>query len=184
MLADMTRKLFPRSDVEKSILDRHDAEATFRATVAAKKQKVAPAKTPTQAAAAVSTAAPSANQLPQTNLGATFSARPSQRTAAPLSTARVGLFLQTLDTTATLLLPYLWVQQAMPVKSLASFVVSQLQVDSSVHYVQLECEGSLLQPNVTLQSVSRQWYGTHAASDLVVIKVRIEQRTASPENPG
>ncbi|KAL0028340.1 hypothetical protein WJX77_000571 [Trebouxia sp. C0004] len=49
MLADMIRKLFPRAEVEKSIQERHDAEAKFRASLPMKKQKTG-AKTPNPSA--------------------------------------------------------------------------------------------------------------------------------------
>ena len=179
MLADMTRKLFPRADVEQSIKERHDAEAQFRASIAVKKQKIAPAKTPAQNAPA---AAAPATQIPPHNVGIASTVSPPQLTASPLMNAKVGLFLQTMDSTVTLSLPYLWVQQAMPVKCLCSFILSQLRLDSNVHHLQLDCEGSLLQPNSTLQSLSRQWYSRHATHDLIVVSFRIERRTASPES--
>ena len=181
MLADMIRKLFPRADVEKSIQERHDAEAKFRASLSVKKQKSG-AKTPTpNAPIASSGPSPAAavadvSQPPnQTLQSSHVSPPPSQAMFA--STARVGLFLQTLEANASLSLPYLWVQQSMPLKSLTAYVRSQLQLDDALHRLRLECEGVLLQSTATLQSVSQQWYRTHPANHLVVIHISVENRT-------
>ena len=181
MLADMIRKLFPRADVEKSIQERHDAEAKFRASLPVKKQKTG-AKTPTpnapipssgpSPAAAVADVSQPPNQTLQSS-----HVSPPQSQAMFASTARVGLFLQTLEANASLSLPYLWVQQSMPLKSLSAYVHSQLQLDDALHRLRLECEGVLLQSTATLQSVSQQWYRTHPANHLVVIQISVENRT-------
>ena len=181
MLADMIRKLFPRADVEKSIQERHDAEAKFRASLPVKKQKTG-AKTPTpnapipssdpSPAATVADMSRPPNQTLQSS-----HVSPPQSQAMFASTARVGLFLQTLDANARLSLPYLWVQQSMPLNSLSAYVRSQLQLDDALHQLRLECEGVLLQSTATLQSVSQQWYRTHPANHLVVIQISVENRT-------
>lgn len=182
MLADMIRKLFPRADVEKSIQERHNAEAKFRASLPVKKQKTG-AKTPTpnapilgsgpSPAATVADMSRPPNQTLQSS-----HVSPPQTQAMFASTARVGLFLQTLEANARLSLPYLWVQQSMPFKSLSAYVHGQLQLDGTLHHLRLECEGVLLQSTATLQSVSQQWYRTHPANHLVVIQVSVENRIA------
>jgi len=181
MLADMIRKLFPRADVEKSIQERHDAEAKFRASLPVKKQKTG-AKTPTPNApissSGLSPAATVADMSRPPNQTLQSShVSPPQSQAMFASTARVGLFLQTLDANARLSLPYLWVQQSMPLNSLSAYVRSQLQLDDALHQLRLECEGVLLQSTATLQSVSQQWYRTHPANHLVVIQISVENRT-------
>lgn len=182
MLADMIRKLFPRADVEKSIQERHNAEAKFRASLPVKKLKTGSAKTPPQSAlTSVSVPSPAAAARQPAVQASTLQSSqvgPTSAPPAPSSNARVGLFLQIVDTGLSLSLPYLWVQQSMPLKSLGSYVSGQLQLDTALHQPRLECEGALLHPTATLQSVCHQWYRHHPANDLVVINVGIEQNTA------
>ena len=184
MLADMIRKLFPRAEVEKGIQERQDAEAKFRASLLpAKKAKTALVKSSPQVASArVSSpqlgAAPAASGLP----AAASSVQPGsvnlpQAKAGPAANARVGVFLHTLDSQTQLALPYLWVQQGMPLKSLSSYVSSQLHLDNNFYQLSLECDGILLQPASTVHDVWRQWLQTHAIQDVVVIQIRKIQRT-------
>lgn len=184
MLADMIRKLFPRAEVEKGIQERQDAEAKFRASlVPLKKPKVGHGKTPPPATF-VPPSAPSGSDLPVTGASQRpVAVNPSQTQAGPAANARVGVFLQTLESHMQLALPYLWVQQGMPLKSLCSYVSSQLRLDSSMYRLSLECEGTSLQSAVTVQSVWQQWLRTHPVQDLVVIQVKIQQRTASSSHP-
>ncbi|KAL3154324.1 hypothetical protein ABBQ32_013807 [Trebouxia sp. C0010 RCD-2024] len=181
MLADMIRKLFPRAEVEKGIQERHNAEAKFRASlVPLKKAKLGHAKTPPQATSAHA----SGSGLPVTGTSQQAAAvNPPQTQAGPAASARVGVFLQTSESHMQLALPYLWVQQGMPLKSLCSYVSSQLRLDSSMYQLSLECEGTSLQSAVTVQSVWRQWLRTHPVQDLIVIQVRIQQRTAPSSHP-
>lgn len=174
MLADMIRKLFPRAEVEKGIQERQDAEAKFRASlVPLKKPKTAHVKTPPQSTSARASG-PSGSGHP-----VSAPVNPPQTQAGPAANARVGVFLQTLESHMQLALPYLWVQQGMPLKSLCSYVSSQLRLDSSMYQLSLECEGLSLQSAVTVQNVWQQWLRTHPVQDLVVIQVKIQQRTAS-----
>ena len=184
MLADMIRKLFPRAAVEKSILERQDAEAKFRASLLpAKKAKPGPAKTPLHSASAhahAHAAAPAAASLPaQAASLLPVSGNAHQTQAGPVATARVGVFLQTVDSQMQLALPYLWVQQGLSVKSLGSYVSSQLRLDCNLFQLGLECEGSVLQLDLTMHSVWRQWVQTHSLQDLVIIQVRIQQKPAN-----
>ena len=181
MLADMIRKLFPRADVEKSIQERHDAEAKLRASLPNKKQKIG-AKTPTPNAPIPSSGPSPAATVADKSRPPNQTLQPShisppQSQAAFASIARVGLFLQTLEANVRLSLPYLWVQQSMPLNSLSAYVRSQLQLDDAMHQLRLECEGVLLQSTATLQSVSQQWYRTHPANHLVVIQISVEDAT-------
>lgn len=172
MLADMIRKLFPRADVEKGIQERQDAEAKFRASLApVKKPKAGHTKTPPQSITAPARA-PMGNGLP-----ASTSVSPPQTKSGPAANARAGVFLQTSESHMQLALPYLWVQQGMPLKSLCAYVSNQLRLDNAVYQVSLECEGTSLQSAVTVQHVWQQWLQTHPVQDLIVIQVRIQQRT-------
>ena len=172
MLADMIRKLFPRADVEKGIQERQNAEAKFRASlVPVKKPKVGHTKTPPQSTTAPASA-PLGNGLP-----ASTSVSPLQSKSGPAANARVGVFLQTSESHMQLALPYLWVQQGMLLKSLCAYVSNQLRLDNAMYQVSLECEGVSLQAAVTVQHVWQQWLQTHPVKDLIVIQVRIQQRT-------
>ena len=180
MLADMIRKLFPRADVEKGIQERQDAEAKFRASlVPLKKPKTGHTKTPPQGTSAPASAS-LGNGLPvltSTHLPA--SVNPHQTQTGPAANARVGVFLQTLGSQMQLALPYLWVQQGMPLKSLCAYVSSQLRLDSSMYQVSLTIEDTSMQSAVTVGHVWQQWLQTHSVQDLVVIQVRIQQTSSS-----
>lgn len=183
MLADMIRKLFPRADVEKGIQERQDAEAKFRASLLpVKKAKTATVRNSPQVAfARVSApqpgAASAASGLPIVASSLQpDSVKPPQAQAGPAANARVGVVLQSLDSQTQLALPYLWVQQGMPLKSLSSYVSSQLRLDNNFYQLSLECDGTLLQPASTVHTVWRQWLQTHSIQDVVVIQIRIAQR--------
>ena len=180
MLADMIRKLFPRADVEQGIQERQDAEARFRASlVPVKKAKTGHAKTTLQSSSALASA-PLGNGLPvsvSSHLPA--SVNPPRTQTESAANARVGVFLQTLGSKVQLALPYLWVQQGMPLKSLCAYVSSQLRLDNSLYQVSLDCEGTAMQSAVTVGHVWQQWLQTHPLQDLVVIQVRIQQTSSS-----
>lgn len=180
MLADMIKKLFPRADVEKGIQERQDAEAKFRASlVPVKKAKTGHAKTPPQSSSAHASA-PLGNGLPvsaSSHLPA--SVNPPRTQTEPAANARVGVILQTLGSKVQLALPYLWVQQGMPLKSLCAYVSSQLRLDTSLYQVSLDCKETAMQSAVTVGHVWQQWLQTHPLQDLVVIQVRIQQTSSS-----
>ena len=180
MLADMIRKLFPRADVEKGIQERQDAEAKFRASlVPLKKPKSGHTKTPPQSTSAPASA-PLGNGLPvSASAHLPASVNPPQTQAGPAANARVGVFLQTLGSQTQLALPYLWVQQGMPLKSLCAYVSSQLRLDNSMYQVSLECEGTVMQSAVTVGHVWQQWLQTHPVQELVVFQVMIQQTSSS-----
>ena len=180
MLADLIRKLFPRADVEESIQQRHDAEAKFRASLPVKKHKIGSAKTPTQTPAPMAGSASSPAVAAAAVTLQSSHVSPSHAQNVPAS--KVGLFLQITDPCVRLNLPYLWVQQSMPLKSLNSYVCGQLQLDEAVHRLRLECEGAVLHQTATLQTVSGQWYSTHPATHLIVIQISIEQKAALAGN--
>ena len=183
MLADMIRKLFPRPDVEKSIQERRDSEAKYRASLPVKKPKTGSARTPAQTGTFVAGHVPAAAAGTSVPVQALQSSHvnPSSCVPLPAANARVGLFLQT-DAQTNLHLPYLWVQQTMSLKSLGSYVCSQLQLDHDSHQLRLECEGASLHSNVTLYSVAQQWFRSHQLNELIVIQVIVEQTTIPSGN--
>lgn len=174
MLADMIKKLFPRAEVEKGIQERQDAEAQWRASLPAKKQKVAAVK-PAQSArpkpAAAST--PAAASIAQQRRSASPAAIPQDTSDNTVHAVdpKVTLFLQ-FDEQHRLQLPYLRVDPGMSFQMLASFVCSQLQLDPCLYRVDLLCEGMLLQPVHLVGSVVQQWLMHHSSKEPITIHVK------------
>ena len=177
MLADLTKKLFPRAEVEQGIQERLDAEAKWRADHPVKKQKIAavPQKTKsTQQKPSAAASVPSpASALPVQTPG-TEPQRPLQP-PAKIGDHQVTLFLQ-LAAQRQLPLPYLRVDPRLTFDLLCTFVQRQLELDAHGSNVDMYCDGVLMLPSDPVNSAVRQWLVQHDAREAVVINIRVSAR--------